>query len=149
MSAWISSYIIIGFFSFFPLSSLKFQQRYVPVHAFGATAPSLAPPFSRFLLTNLKPATNSNKASAPRMTARVTMAPITPATGLLTPPPPLPLLPLDEDAGAELVEEVLAHTPVLLPQAAHQSCWLPMANLFIPVTKSVQGMVVFCCPKSG
>jgi len=71
-------------------------------------------------------------SSIPRMTANVTMAPITPATAFEIPPPleevldedpdedpedPLPLeLPLPEDAS-----KLGAQTPVLLPQALHQS----------------------------
>lgn len=79
-----------------------------------------APPASLFLLTTLMPPINRIKASTPRMTARVTIAPMTPATALEMPPPD------DEEEavtdGEEEVEvELEAQIPVVLPQAEHQS----------------------------
>ena len=92
-------------------------------------------------------------SSTPRITAKVTMAPITPATARDIPPRrPLELLEpelelLDEPAPpAKLAAE---HTPVLLPQAWHQSAWLPMAKLFMPLTKSFHGRGERPEPKSG
>jgi len=41
---------------------------------------------SLFLLINLKPPTSMKIASRPKITARVTMAPMTPQTALLRPP---------------------------------------------------------------
>ena len=86
------------------------------------------PPDTRFLRTSLRPATSIIRASAPRMTARVTMAPMTPPTAVEMPLPfPLPLFSLDEDEeepaadDEEEVPDAGAHTPVELPQALHQS----------------------------
>ena len=53
---------------------------------------SVAPELFLFLLTSLNPATNIINPSTPKITARVTIAPMTPATAFDTPPPlPLPL----------------------------------------------------------
>lgn len=121
--------------------------------AFVLTAPSLAPALNLLLLTNLNPASNITNPSTPRTTASVTIAPMTPATGLLTPPPPppplvLPALPLFPPEEGDVSVEG-AHTPVVLPHALHQSDCEPTANLFIPAVKSFQLSVKLCCPKSG
>ena len=74
---------------------------------------------NRFFETNLKPPASIIKPSIPRTTARVTMAPITPATARDMPPD-------DEDNIEEVAEgedpedvdvAVDAHTPVVFPQA--------------------------------
>lgn len=72
--------------------------------------------FIRFLLTSLRPPTNMTNTSRPKTTARVTMAPMTPATALDTPPDP-------EDEGVAVVAAgaLPAHVPVVFPHAWHQA----------------------------
>lgn len=116
---------------------------------FSAPFPFLiATPSSLFLLATLKPPTNNTKASKPSTTTSVTTAPMTPATGLETPPPPpLPDPPLLELGTVLAAFE--AHTPVLFPHAAHHALWSPMANLLIPAEKSFQESTVLGWPNSG
>lgn len=80
----------------------------------------------------------------PKITARVTIAPMTPATGFVIPSDVD--APEDEPLSGELVveEAELAQMPVLFPQALHHCCWDPMANLFVPSTKVFQGREVCC-----
>ena len=62
----------------------------------------------------------------------------------------MPLLP-DPLAGMPVGAEALwlAHTPVVFPQALHHWLCEPMANLFIPRTKSVQLISALGEPNSG
>lgn len=101
----------------------------------------------RFLLTSLRPPTNMTNTARPRTTARVTMAPMTPATALDTPPDPE----LDEAVGEAVVAggALAAHTPVLLPHALHQASWPLMANLFIPSANACHERAISFWPKSG
>lgn len=116
-----------------------------------ATAPPFptAPPPNLFLLTTLNPAPNKTNASTPKITANVTIAPITPATALDIPP----LFSAEPESEPEEEEEeeavVSAQAPVELPHAAHQSTWSPMANLFISSTNVVYGKVISVWLKSG
>ena len=86
---------------------------------------------------------------APKITARVTQAPISPFTAGLKPLPVLPAwvpeaaLELDPD-GWEL-----AHTPVVLPHAVHHCSVEPIANPFIPSAKSLQVKASWPEPNSG
>lgn len=93
------------------------------------------------------------KASKPKITASVTIAPITPATTVEI--PELPDEVEEEEPVALPLDEVLppstyaAQAPVLFPQALHHVAWSPMAILFISDTKVVYGRTVSFCPKSG
>lgn len=69
------------------------------------------------------------RASTPRMTAKVTIAPITPATAFEMPPDEEEVAVADEEE--EVAVEVEAQIPLVFPQAVHQSTWSPIANLFI------------------
>ena len=70
-----------------------------------------------FFLTSLNPPSNIATTSKPRTTARVTIAPITPATAFEIPDPLLDDDDDDDVADAEEDEAVeLAQTPVVLPQ---------------------------------
>ena len=89
------------------------------------------------------PPTNMAKTAKPKMTASVTIAPMTPATALDTPPPP------DDDLVAEAGEAATAQTPVEFPHARHQDTWSLTANLFMLSTNVVHGKVVSFWPKSG
>lgn len=71
------------------------------------------PELIRFLLTSLIPPTNMTNTARPRTTARVTIAPMTPATALDTPPDPELVVAVAVVAGGA----ALAHTPVVLPHA--------------------------------
>ena len=89
-------------------------------HAFTVVLPAGDPPANLFLLTSLKPATSMIRISAPRMTASVTIAPITPATAFEI---LLPLVVLGDEP-EELVgpldpSTLGAQTPVLFPQRLH------------------------------
>jgi hypothetical protein len=98
------------------------------------------------LLTSLQPVTSKTKPSIPKITARATMAPITPATALEMPPE-------DEVDDAEVPDgaelEVEEHPVLELPQALHQDVSSPIANLFISVTKVFHGITVSCWPNNG
>lgn len=71
----------------------------------------------------LSPPIKRINASRPRITANVTIAPMTPATAFEIPPDP----DLDEEDGVavealpEAVADEGAQIPVVFPQAAHQS----------------------------
>jgi hypothetical protein len=82
------------------------------------------------------------------MTARVTMAPMTPATAFDMPPEDDPAVG-DPEVPVEPDVEAAAQTPVELPQALHQEAWSPIANLFISVTKVFHGITVSFWPNSG
>lgn len=104
-------------------------------------------------LASRKPPNNRTIASIPKITAKVTTAPITPATtveipelsggevgdGVPTDPPPVDVV----------VEDELAQTPVVFPHALHQELWSPIAIFAISAVKVFHGMVVSDCPKSG
>lgn len=94
-------------------------------------------------LTRRRPPSRMMRASTPRMTPRVTRAPMTPATGLV-------MLLLSEDLADEaLAVELEAQVPSVLPQVVHQSEVLATANLLMPVLKSFQLMVVWLWPNRG
>lgn len=95
-------------------------------HAFTAVLPAVLPagdpPANLFLLTSLKPATSMIRISAPRMTASVTIAPMTPATAFEIPPPlefELGGVPDEELAGPLDPITLGEQTPVLFPQRLH------------------------------
>src|SRR4051812_3657228 len=91
-----------------------------------------------FLLTSLHPVTSMTKTSAPKITANVTMAPMTPATGF-----EMPSEDDDEAVDPEAPDGVVdaeAQLPVVTPQALHQDAWSPIANLFISVTNVFHGI---------
>lgn len=69
----------------------------------------------RFLLTSLMPPTTMTNTARPRTTAKVTIAPMTPATALDTPFDPEPVVAVAVVAGGA----AMAHTPVVLPHAVH------------------------------
>ena len=85
-------------------------------------------------------------ASIPKITASVTIAPMTPATGLLIRPDDGGIDALVDEP--EVEEAELAQIPVLFPHAAHHCCCDPIANLFIPSAKVFHGSEDCCCPKS-
>ena len=71
------------------------------------------------MFTTLRPASNKIRASAPRITASVTIAPVTPATAFEIPPDDF-----DEVVEPEVpveVDVVEAQTPVEFPHFVHQS----------------------------
>ena len=77
-----------------------------------------------FLLTNLNPPRSKIAPSIARITARVTIAPMTPATAFEIPDPEPedfeePLLDEEPSSPLRYAEE---QTPVELPQAVHQDC---------------------------
>lgn len=98
------------------------------------------------MLTTRKPPNNKTSVANPRRTARLTIAPMTPAAALLIPPLPDPAA----DELEESVEvEVAAHAPVVSPQAEHQDALSPIANLFMLLTNVFHGREVADWPTSG
>ena len=90
--------------------------------------------------------------SRPRITASVTIAPITPATAFEMPPPELAwLLPsrAELDGELSLCSTYGEQTPVELPQALHHDSWSPIAMFFMPLTKSFHGRGDLLLPNRG
>jgi len=102
-----------------------------------------------FLLTKRNPPSNMIRASNPRITANVTIAPITPATAFEIPPEEDDCDEADVDADAEEEEVVEAQTPVEFPHIWHQVAWSPIANLFISSTNVGHEITVSDWPNSG
>jgi len=136
-------------------STLQIKSASIYSHAFAVALPAGDPPANLFLCTSLKPPASMIRISAPRMTASVTIAPMTPATAFEIPPPlecELEVVPEEELAGPldpDPESALGAQTPVLFPQRLHHCPWLPTANWFIPVTKSFHGRTVSLWPKRG
>jgi len=127
-----------------PTTSLLLNQ------AFGSAGLVPCPP-RVFLLTSLNPPTNMINASNPRITAKVTTAPITPPTAVEI-PWLLPEFELEEEDPDELLELELAYAaqvPVTFPQVLHHSSVVLIANWLVLEANVVHGMDVSKPPKSG
>ena len=135
--------------------SLKTPKSHTMLFPHDFSTPFAAPfiagsPCDLLLLTTRSPATNKINASKPKITASVTIAPMTPATALDTPPPPLDGVGVAEGADPlPSVADAGAHTPVEFPHAWHHCAWFETANLLIPAAKSLNDSATLLCPNSG